>query len=209
MKKYKCPNRLTYGIMWGFILICIVCIMIYNTTMLILHFDEVVLEPSIMIAFIVVNLILLSGLVFFPKSLQQYASTLTILENGIIWKCPLHKKIKLQFSECIYVGVEDSYANLKGAYSGILKQHGRGDEFCFIYLSSKPYPLKYKHKASSALCNKDFIKFAYSDVLCKKLIESLPHNKTGYLVSFYNSLQLADQKKAKEKKDKKRKEENQ
>ena len=82
----------------------------------------------------------------------------------------------------------------------------RGDEIAYIYLSNKPFPDKYKHKADIVRRKKGTITFAYSDALCQELISFLPEDKTKCLVSFYNRMQAADRaNKVKQQNKKKRK----
>ncbi len=134
---------------------------------------------------------------------------LTIKEGCIVWKCPLHKTLTIAIEDCKYVGVEDSSANMRVSYSQqlVIDAYGRSDFFAYIYLSDKPYPEKYRHKASTAPCKKGFIKFSYSDELCEALCEILPKEKVGPLKAFYVRMQMEDEAKRREKEKKKRKEE--
>ena len=118
--------------------------------------------------------------------LPKCFSVLTISTDKIIWRCPFYRSVKMKIEECQYVGVEDMAAHNR------VMPVIRGDETAYIYLSSSPFPEKYKHKADSVRRKKGLITFAYSDRLCEELVHILPKEKTSYLVSFYNRMQLAD-----------------
>lgn len=204
MKKYKCPDRIIVSIMWGLLLMFVAFVNIFYFSIIIPQFDKFWARDPICMTIFSIGLAVLV-VVTFLKTLPQHASSLTFLEDGVIWKCPFYKKVKMNYSECVYVGVENSYDSLKGNYRSILKNHGRGDEFHYIYLSSQPFPNKYKNKAAAAKCNKEFIKFAYSDDLCKTLIEFLPASRVGSLISFYNRMQAVDREKSAKKRKSKKK----
>ena len=129
-----------------------------------------------------------------PKSF----SLLTVSQQKIIWRCPFYPSVKMRIEDCEYVSVEDM-ADHNMAMPVI-----RGDEIAYIYLSDKPFPDKYKHKADIVRRKKGTITFAYSDKLCQELISVLPKEKTGCLVSFYNRMQAADRVNKLKKKNKKK-----
>ena len=106
---------------------------------------------------------------------------------------------------CKYVMVENSYSQFKGFQKELLLNHGRGDEFQYIYVSLYPLPQKYKGKAATIRSCQGQITFAYSDELCQHLIKILPENKSGLLISFYNRMQAVDKEKNIKKQKRKRK----
>lgn len=139
---------------------------------------------------------LLYVLFLLPKSF----SLLSVSSEKIIWRCPFYRSVKVKIEDCEYVSIEDM-ADHNRAMPVI-----RGDEIAYIYLSNKPFPDKYKHKADIVRRKKGTITFAYSDELCQELISILPENKTKHLVSFYNRMQAADRvNKLKQQNNKKRK----
>ena len=131
---------------------------------------------------------------FLPKCF----SLLTVSPTEIVWRCPLYRSVKMTIEQCEYIGIEDMADN------NIAMPVIRGDEIAYIYLSSSPFPEKYKHKADSVRRKKGIITFAYSDKLCQALIAVIPENKTGYLVSFYNRMQVSDRMNKLNSKNKKR-----
>jgi len=126
--------------------------------------------------------ILMYVLFWLPKTF----SLLTVSSKKLVWRCPFYRTVKMSIADCEYVTVEDM-ADHNRAMPII-----RGDEIAYIYLSNKPFPDKYKHKADIVRRKKGTITFAYSDKLCQELISILPEDKTKYLVSFYNRMQAAD-----------------
>ena len=137
----------------------------------------------------------------FPKCL----ATLVIKNGELIWKCPTYKTVRLRIEDCVYIGIEDSSLLVKPFHKELYGIFGRGDELVYIYLSTEPFPEKYIHKASIAPCKKGFIKFAYSDRLCQDLVELIPQNKRGSLMSFYYHMQEADREIERKKQAKKNK----
>ena len=136
----------------------------------------------------------------------QTASMLVVSKDMIVWKNPGARSVKLRIDECKYVGISDcteirsvSYA---APHSLFLR---RGDELSLIYISDHPMPREYYHKLSAEKCKDGFICFVYSDKLCKALIEVLPEEKTAILKAFYERMQEADIRLAKEKEKFKRK----
>ncbi len=136
----------------------------------------------------------------------QMASMLVVSKDKIVWRNPGAKSVKLRIDECKYVGISDcteirsvSYA---APHSLFLR---RGDELSLIYISDHPMPIEYYHKLSGDKCKDGFICFVYSDKLCKALIEVLPEEKTAVLKAFYERMQEADIRLAKEKEKYKRK----
>ncbi len=139
---------------------------------------------------------LLYVLFLLPKSF----SLLSVSSEKIIWRCPFYRSVKVKIEDCEYVSIEDM-ADHNRAMPVI-----RGDEIAYIYLSNKPFPDKYKHKADIVRRKKGTITFAYSDELCQELISILPEDKTKHLVSFYNRMQATDRvNKLKQQNKKKRK----
>ncbi len=130
----------------------------------------------------------------------QLASMLVVSKDKIVWKNPGARSVKLRVDECQYVGISDcteiksvSYA---APHSLFLR---RGDELSLIYISDHPMPIEYYHKLSGDKSKDGFICFVYSDKLCKALIEVLPEEKTAVLKAFYDRMQEADIRLAKEK----------
>ena len=204
MKKYKCPNRKTYGIIWAGIIIFITCLATAFFALLPFWLENAASTELVGYSFFMVGLALLGYIGFF-RSLPQYATVLTISGDHIIWRCPFYKTIELDSTMCKYVMVENSYSQLKGFQKELLLNHGRGDEFQYIYASLYPFPQKYKGKAAAIRSRQGQITFAYSDELCQHLIEILPENKSGLLISFYNRMQAVDKEKnAKKRKSKKK-----
>ena len=154
-----------------------------------------------MALFIFCEVIFAFGILYYVLFwLPKTFSLLTVSSEKIVWRCPFYKTIKLNIEDCKYVSVEDM-ADHNRAMPVI-----RGDEIAYIYLSDKPFPNKYKHKADVVRRKKGTITFAYSDKLCQALIEALPEDKTKYLVSFYGRMQVSDTvNRLKQQKKKKRK----
>ena len=137
---------------------------------------------------------------------EQTASMLMVSKNKIVWKNLTKKNVKLRIDECKYVGINDCTQLPKVSYapssSFFLR---RGDELSLIYISDHPMPREYYHKLSADKCKDGFVCFVYSDKLCKALIEVLPEEKTAVLKAFYEKMQEADIRLAKEKEKYKRK----
>lgn len=132
--------------------------------------------------------------------LPKTFSLISISSHKIVWRCPFYRTVEMSVVDCEYVSIEDM-ADHNRAMPVI-----RGDEIAYIYLSNKPFPDKYKHKADIVRRKKGTITFAYSDELCQELISILPEDKTKHLVSFYNRMQAADREnKLKQQNKKKRK----
>ncbi len=130
----------------------------------------------------------------------QMASMLVVSKDKIVWKNPGARSVKLRIDECKYVGMSDCIelprASRAPPVSIFLR---RGDELSLIYISDHPMPIEYYHKLSADKCKDGFICFVYSDKLCKALIEVLPEEKTAVLKAFYERMQEADIRLAKEK----------
>ena len=131
---------------------------------------------------------------------EQTASMLMVSKNKIVWKNLTKKNVKFRIDECKYVGINDCTQLPKVSYapSSSFFLH-RGDELSLIYISDHPMPREYYHKLSADKCKDGFVCFVYSDKLCKALIEVLPEEKTAVLKAFYERMQEADIRLAKEK----------
>ena len=150
-----------------------------------MQFQEATLSNVFLLIFgeaMFIYSMLLYVLFLLPKSF----SLLSVSSEKIIWRCPFYRTVKMSITDCEYVTVEDM------AYHNRAMPVIRGDEIAYIYLSNQPFPNKYKHKADSVRRKKGTITFAYSDKLCQELISILPEDKTKYLISFYNRMQVAD-----------------
>ena len=173
--------------------------LIFFGTGIILHHAEGGLFVIFLAAFgIIMGLFSILLYIFFwlPKTF----SLLTVSSQKIVWRCPFYRTVKMSVADCEYVSVEDM-ADHNRAMPVI-----RGDEIVYIYISNKPFPDKYKHKADIVRRKKGTITFAYSDELCQELISILPEDKTKHLISFYNRMQSADRvNKLKQQNKKKRK----
>jgi len=136
-----------------------------------------------------------------PIILDRAFGRLLVYEDKVVLKCLFRTTKKLTLEECKYVGVEN-YNDLKRALPVV-----RGDEASFIYLSTKPFPEKYRGKISTLKSHKGFIKFSYSDKLALALIDILPEDKSARLKGFYKQMQISDLviKQKKNKKNKKNK----
>ena len=200
VRKYKCIERKTYGTM----LLLMLILTILPLTFLAFHIRY--LETFLMFCVLVSMSLILESAILIVASPHVFA-TLTISKNQIIWQSPFYKSVRLQFDECIYVGVGDSSHNLRRAIyaNAYLNACGRGDTFCYIYISPVPPPKKCFHKINSLHSKKRLIIFPYDDKVCQGLIEALPPLRTGQLVSFYNALQARDLELKKRKEKKKRK----
>lgn len=115
------------------------------------------------------------------------SSYLTVSPQKIFWKCPFRKSVSLNIEDCKFVGIDDMADNT-------ILMPTRGDEISFIYLSTKPFPDKYHHKANLVLEKrpKDLIVFHYSDALCEKLMEVLPKEEAKEIASFYARMKAHD-----------------
>ena len=93
----------------------------------------------------------------------------------------------MDFEECRYGGI----AKIKIS-KHIKTVEGRGDELCFIYLSTKLVSQKTKDRINDKKPQKGLIWFEYSDELCLYLKDVLPANKTQSLTTFYYQMQESD-----------------
>ena len=172
---------------------------IFTIILAVMQFQEATLSNVFLLIFgeaMFIYSMLLYVLFLLPKSF----SLLSVSSEKIIWRCPFYRSVKLKIEDCEYVSVEDM------AYHNRAMPVIRGDEIAYIYMSNKPFPDKYKHKADIVRRKKGTITFAYSDELCQELISILPEDKTKHLVSFYNRMQAADREnKLKQQNKKKRK----
>ena len=175
--------------------------LIFFSTGIIIHYAEgglIVIFLGVFGLIMSVFGILMYLLFLLPKSF----SLLSVSSKKIIWRCPLYRSVKIGIEDCEYVSIEDMAYHNRGI--PVI----RGDEIAYIYLSNKPFPDKYKHKADIIRRKKGTITFAYSDKLCQELISVLPEDKTKNLVSFYNRMQASDRINKLNQKKKKRKKKN-
>ena len=86
----------------------------------------------------------------------------------------------MDIEDCLYVGLADFADHNRGPLSGA--------GISYIYLSKTPLPKKYQHKIDSIRCKKGFIKFAYSDKLCKHLSEVLPEKQARIMGGYYSMM---------------------
>ena len=166
-----------------------------------MQFQEATLSNVFLLIFgeaMFIYSMLLYVLFLLPKSF----SLLSVSSEKIIWRCPFYRSVKVKIEDCEYVSIEDMAYHNRGIPAI------RGDEIAYIYLSNKPFPDKYKHKADIIRRKKGTITFAYSDKLCQELISVLPEDKTKNLVSFYNRMQASDRINKLNQKKKKRKKKN-
>ena len=175
------------------------CIVVLVMIAIALYHNELGIDGLIASMFAVI-ISILGILMYVLFWLPKTFSLLTVYSKKLVWRCPFYRTVKLKIEDCEYVTIEDM-ADHNRAMPVI-----RGDEIAYIYLSNKPFPDKYKHKADIVRRKKGTITFAYSDELCQELISILPEDKTKYLVSFYNRMQAADRaNKLKQQNKKKRK----
>lgn len=113
-------------------------------------------------------------------------SWITVTENQIIWRCPLHRTVRMKLDDCVYIGVDDMADHNK------TMPVVRGDELTYIYFLSEPFPPKYRHKIDSLKCKKGSIKFAYSDKLCEQLMCVFPKERIKNVLTFYDLMQARD-----------------
>ena len=106
--------------------------------------------------------------------------TLTVKQGKVIWRCLLFLPVKMKVEDCLYVGLADFAEHNRGPLSGA--------GISYIYLSKTPLPKKYQHKIDSIRCKKGFIKFAYSDNLCKHLSEVLPEKQARIMGGYYSMM---------------------
>ena len=133
----------------------------------------------------------LLGLIFFRKTLPEIAGKLIVSNSRIVWKCFLYKTVALNIDECSCVGVKIFATSYKGYIKNIQNEYGRGDEFAYIYISKFAISDNCFSTIGSTPCKNGFIKFLYSDSLCKELMNILPKSKVTYLASFYNQMQIS------------------
>ncbi|MBQ9797487.1 MAG: hypothetical protein IJW50_07175 [Clostridia bacterium] len=203
-KKFSCPDKSLF-IFFLVLLFAIIFVGIYSA----LTADYQTPQEWIGLIFIFAILILavlMLGYFFFPIC----CSKLTISEDCLIWKCPLHRTVKLAICECTHVGVADSLHALSDRHRLVMASTAHTmvsqDRFLrFIYLSSRPFSKKYEHKASWLRSNKNLILFPYTDSLCEELINVLPKGNIGSLLTFYYQLKESDKIRAKQKEKEKRK----
>ena len=171
---------------------------IFTIILAVMQFQEATLSNVFLLIFgeaMFIYSMLLYVLFLLPKSF----SLLSVSSEKIIWRCPFYRSVKVKIEDCEYVSIEDMACHNRGI--PVI----RGDEIAYIYLSNKPFPDKYKHKADIIRRKKGTITFAYSDKLCQELISVLPEDKTKNLVSFYNRMQASDRINKLNQKKKKRK----
>jgi hypothetical protein len=144
---------------------------------------------------------MLAGLYYFfvcsPLVYDRAFGRLLVYEDRVVYKCFLRKPIKMSIEEIQYTGVED-YHLLNGGLPEI-----RGDEVSFIYLSTNPYPEKYRGKISLLKPKTGFIKISYTDKLAEALIEILPAEKDNLIRAFYGKMKTRDMVLAQKKREKK------
>ena len=177
------------------------CILVVSILALVFYHNEYT-NGTILVGIFCIAMSMFSMLFYMLYLLPKTFSLLSISYKNkeIIWLCPFYRTVKISIADCEYVSVEDM-ADHNRAMPII-----RGDEIAYIYISSKPFPDKYKHKADIVRRKKGTITFAYSDALCQELMSLLPEDKTKCLVSFYNRMQAADRaNKVKQQNKKKRK----
>lgn len=112
-----------------------------------------------------------SWVLFYFALLEKLFATIKITNDMICWKCPLKKSYNIPISECIYSGVE-----LEDSHNGL--------PYPFVFVSCYSYPLEYKSKINKLKCNDVFIKYWYSEQLCKYLEKSLPKGTSGALTAY-------------------------
>ena len=124
--------------------------------------------------------IILSGLAFWYLFGDKLMPTLTVKEDKVIWRCLLFIPVKMRLEDCRYVGLADFSDHNRGPLAGA--------GITYIYLSNKPLSSKYQHKIDSIRCKKGFIKFAYSDELCKHLSKVLPEMQGRIMGGHYSMM---------------------
>ena len=145
------------------------------------------IPPSMLVIATLVVLTLLIGILWCIRYFSRRTMPwLSIKESEIVWRCPLYRTVRLKAEDCLYAKIVDMNDHQ------IAMPVIRGDELSYIYLSNVPYPKKYQHKADEIKCKKGTIIFAYSDKLCKALIDILPQQDVAQLVAFYNRMQAND-----------------
>ena len=159
--------------------------MLYFGIGMVIHYNELGFI-AITIGLFGVSMGVFSVILYIGFLLPKSFSLLSVSSKKIVWLCPFYRRVAMRIEDCKYVGVEDM------AYHNRAMPVIRGDEIAYIYLSNKPFPEKYKHKADAIRRKKGIITFAYSDELCQELISILPQDKTYFLISFYNRMQAAD-----------------
>ena len=134
-----------------------------------------------------------SGIFLFVASLWMLFSymgdrldILCVTPRYVRWRCLLRRTRILNFSDCIEIGVETFYNELKH------RPIYRGDENAMIYFTTEPLPEKYKGHINHARCNAQLIKFPYSDKLTEALLEVLPPERKANLDSFYHRMKNFD-----------------
>ncbi len=193
-----------------FALIIVVCMVVMNVLAVTAAIIPMILRqmPIYEGLFYVVIILALSicGIWMLRVLGVQMASMLVVSKDKVVWKNPGARNVKLRIDECKYVGISDCTeirsVSFAAPHSLFLR---RGDELSLIYISDHPMPREYYHKLSAEKCKDGFICFVYSDKLCKALIEVLPEEKTAVLKAFYERMQEADIRLAKEKEKYKRK----
>ena len=195
---WKFPAWLILAIIFTLPTIIVIVLNIVYFTVPILLRERPVSEG--LLPFVIVIAMSIGGIWMLRALGVQLASMLVVSKDKIVWKNPGARSVKLRIDECKYVGISDcteirsvSYA---APHSLFLR---RGDELSLIYISDHPMPTEYYHKLSAEKCKDGFICFVYSDKLCKTLIEVLPEEKTAILKAFYDRMQEADIRLAKEK----------
>ena len=133
---------------------------------------------------------------------RAYLSTLTVYDDRVVWKSLFCRAITLKFSECNFVGIADMKALLP-IYAKLVYKGEYSEDFYYVYLSSKPFPSGYEHKASYVKCNNEIIVFVCRKALLENLIDVLPTEKKGQLISFNNRIEEERRQKDRKKRKKK------
>lgn len=102
---------------------------------------------------------------------EKCFATVIVTDGDIRWKCPFRKTRILPMEKCRFSGVES-----EESYNGLPYLH--------IYVSCEPYPQKFKNRINRLKCSDRFIKFWYSEELCRVLERTLPVESRGSLTAY-------------------------
>ena len=102
---------------------------------------------------------------------EKCFATLHFSDDSVCWRAPLRRKCVISLLDCKFAGVENEDSH-------------NGRPYPYIYISPAPYPIAYKNKINKLKCSNNFIKFWYSDELCKYLEEHLPKGCAGSLTAY-------------------------
>lgn len=116
-------------------------------------------------------MLLVGGCLIMNVFWEKMFASLEVGNGAVTWRCPFRKKQVISLCECVYSGVE-------------LEESHNGLPYPFLYVARKPYPTEYRNRINKVKTKDGFIKFWYSEDLCKCLERKLPKGTAGSLTAY-------------------------